>query len=235
MSSDRIIRRCALNSLVDLGNGLKFLQKQDAFRFGCDGVELANFVDCIKGNHAVDLGSGTGIITVLLAGKRKIKVTAVEIQSELCDVCKRNIELNGLDDLADVINAPMQEIGRYIEAGGADIVVCNPPYRKCGSGMRQENEAIAIARHEIKVTLSEVVTCAAYLLGTGGKFYTVNQTERLAEVMELCRKAKLEPKRLQILTPNEVKKPHLFLLKCVKDGASGLIVEREREVRVEVN
>ncbi|MCH5164577.1 MAG: methyltransferase [Clostridiales bacterium] len=223
------------NKLVDLGNGLVFLQKQDAFRFGCDGVELANFVDGGPKDYAIDLGSGTGIITILLAGKRKIRTTAVEIQPELSQVCQSNIELNNLIGIADVINTPMQEISKFLKAGCANIVVCNPPYRKQGSGMKQENEAIAIARHEIKVTLSEVVDTAAYLLSTGGKFYTVNQTERLAEAMALCRAAKLEPKKLQILTPNETKKPHLFLLKCVKDGAPGLIVERERVVKVEVN
>ena len=223
------------NKLVDLGNGLVFLQKQDAFRFGCDGVELANFVDGGPKDYAVDLGSGTGIITILLAGKRKIRTTAVEIQPELAKVCMSNIELNNLSGFADVINTPMQEISKFLKAGCANIVVCNPPYRKQGSGMKQENEAIAIARHEIKVTLAEVIDTAAYLLGTGGKFFTVNQTERLAETMELCRAAKLEPKKLQILTPNETKKPHLFLLKCVKDGAPGLIVERERVVKVEVN
>ena len=223
------------NKLVDLGNGLKFLQKQDAFRFGCDGVELANFVEGSHRDHAVDLGSGTGIITILLAGKRKIRTTAVEIQPELCEVCRQNIELNGLEGVADVINTPMQQIGRFMEAGSADIVVCNPPYRKQGSGMMQQNEAIAIARHEIKVTLKEVITAAAYLLSTGGKFYTVNQTERLAETIANCVEAKLEPKKLQILTPNDTKKPHLFLLKCVKDGSKGLMVERERQVKVEVN
>ena len=224
-----------MNKLVDLGNGLKFLQKQDAFRFGCDGVELANFVEGGRNDYAVDLGSGTGIITVLLAGKRKIKTTAVEIQPQLCEVCKQNIELNGLTEIADVINTPMQEIGKFLPAGCADIVVCNPPYRKKGSGEQQQNEAIAIARHEIKVTLSEVVEAAAYLLSTGGKFFTVNQTERLAETLCKCSAARLEPKKLQILTPNDTKMPHLFLLKCVKDGASGLIVERERVVKVEVD
>lgn len=221
--------------LVDLGNGLVFWQKQDAFRFGCDGVELANFADCSKGDYAVDLGSGTGIITVLLAGKRKIRVTAVEIQQPLCEVCRRNIELNKLESLAEVINAPMQEISSYLSCGCANIVVCNPPYRKAGSGMTQQNEAIAIARHEIKVTLDQVADAASYLLGTGGKFYTINQTERLAEAMEIFRAHRLEPKKLQILTPNDVKKPHLFMLKCVKDASSGLIVERERQVKVEVD
>lgn len=224
-----------MNKLVDLGNGLKFLQKQDAFRFGCDGVELANFVEGCSKDYAIDLGSGTGIITILLAGKRRIRTTAVEIQPTLCEVCQRNIELNGLSDLANVINLPMQRIGEKIEAGGASIVVCNPPYRKKGSGFEQENEAIALARHEIAVTLPEVIASAAYLLGTGGKFYTINQTERLAEVIELCVKARLEPKKLQILTPNASKKPHLFMLKCVKNGSVGLIVEREREVKVEVD
>lgn len=224
-----------MNKLVDLGNGLKFFQKQDAFRFGCDGVELANFVEGGPKDYAVDLGSGSGIITILLSGKRKIKTTAVEIQPELCQVCQSNIELNGLQDLANVINTPMQDISKFLQAGCVDIVVCNPPYRKQGSGQKQLNEKIAIARHEIKVTLSEVIQTAAYLLSTGGKFYTINQTERLAETLAKCSMAKLEPKKLQILTPNSQKKPHLFMLKCVKDGANGLIVEREREVRVEVD
>lgn len=222
-----------MTELVSLGNGLSFLQEQDAFRFGCDGVELANFVEGGPKDRAVDLGSGTGIITVLLAGKRKIRTTAVEIQPALADVCRQNIALNGLD--ADVITAPMQKISDFLPKGFASIVVCNPPYRKVGSGMRQESEAIAIARHEIAVTLEEVAEAAAYLLGTGGRFFTVNKTERLAEALILFSKYGLEPKKLQILTPNEAKKPHLFMLKCIKDAASGLVVERERPVKVEVD
>lgn len=224
-----------MNKLVDLGNGLKFLQKQDAFRFGCDGVELANFVEAGARDYVIDLGSGTGIITILLAGKRKVKTTAVEIQSALCEVCNANIELNGLTHLANVVNLPMQRVSEKFAAGCATVVVCNPPYRKDGSGLKQLSEAVAIARHEVAVTLPEVVAAASYLLSTGGKFFTINQTERLAEVLSECAKARLEPKKLQILTPNATKRPHLFMLKCVKDGAVGLIVEREREVKVEVN
>lgn len=222
-----------MTELVSLGNGLSFLQEQDAFRFGCDGVELANFVEGGIRDRAVDLGSGTGIITVLLAGKRKIHTTAVEIQPALADICRQNIELNKLN--ADVITTPMQKIADFLPKGYASIVVCNPPYRKVGCGMRQKSEAIAIARHEIAVTLKEIALAASYLLGTGGRFYTVNQTERLAEALALFSEHKLEPKKLQILTPNEQKKPHLFLLKCIKDAASGLVVERERPVKVEVD
>ncbi len=219
---------------VSLGNGLTFIQKQDAFRFGCDGVELANFVEGGPKDYAVDLGSGTGIITVLLAGKRRIRTTAVEIQSALADVCRRNILLNHLDN-ADVITAPMQDISRYLAKGCASIVVCNPPYRRLKSGMRQQNEAIAIARHEVAVTLKEVAEAAAYLLGTGGKFFSIGQIERLSEALNLFSSCGLEPKKLQILTPNDVKKPHLFMVKCIKDAAVGLVVERERPVKVEVD
>ena len=221
--------------LVDLGNGLVFKQKQDSFRFGCDGVEIANFCEGGKGDKIADLGAGTGIIDVLLAGKRGLNVTAVEIQSELCEYVRENSHINGLEDLIIVINAPMQKISDYVEVGSMDAVVSNPPYRKCGSGMKQENRSIAIARHEIAVKLSEVCDAAAYLLSSGGKFFVINQTERLAETMYECKKRKLEPKKLQILTPNEVKEPHLFMLKCVKDGKEGLIVCKERPVRVEVN
>lgn len=221
--------------LVDLGNGLVFKQKQDAFRFGCDGVEIANFCEGGAGTKVVDLGAGTGIITILLAGKRHMEVTAVEIQSELCEFVAENARINGLSDRVTVINAPMQNISSYLKSGYADVVVANPPYRKCGSGMRQENTAIAMARHEISVTLAEVCSAAAYLLNTGAKFFLINQIERLAETVFECKKRKLEPKRLQILTPNDVKEPHLFMLKCVKDGKEGIIVDRERAVKVEVN
>lgn len=212
-------------------HGLRFIQDKSKFCFGCDAVEIANFVQGGARDRAVDLGSGSGIITVLLGGKKRIPTIAVEIQSDMADLARRNITLNGLDDICSVINAPMQEIRRFLPASSQTIVVSNPPYRKCGSGMQQETDSIAIARHEIAVTLDEVVACAAYLLGSGGRFYIVHQTERMAEAMTTARKYHLEPKIVQILTPNETKVPHIFLMKCIKDAAVGLSVLSQRAVR----
>ena len=210
--------------------GLKLIQDSEKFCFGCDAVELANFVNGTPNDRAVDMGSGNGIITILLAGKKGIPTTAVEIQPELCDLAQRNVEINGLGDVAKAVCMPMQEYANSNKAS-ATIVVCNPPYRKVGSGFMQETDFVAAARHEIFVTLKEVVESASKLLSTGGKFYMVLPTERLAEAMAYCVKNALEPKILQILTPNEKKQPHLFLLKCLKDGKTGLSVLKERPVK----
>ena len=212
-----------------LVNGLKIIQNPSAFCFGCDAVELANFVTGGVKDYAVDLGSGTGIITLLLAGKKGIRTTGVEIQPDMADMSKRSIELNNLDN-ADIICTPMQKITDFIESGSATIVVCNPPYRKVNTGEKQLQDSIAIARHEIAVTLAEVVATAKKLLSTGGRFYMVHQTERLGEVIACCKANKLEPKVLQILTPNEEKPPHLFLLKCIYGAKEGLEVLPQRVV-----
>ncbi len=217
-----------------LVNGLKLIQDDEFFCFGCDGVEIANFVNGGIKDSAVDLGCGTGIITVLLAGKKNISCVGVELQPRLASLAERNIELNGLSGKASVINARMQDICEYIEPGSKSIVVCNPPYRRAGSGEAQLSEAVAIARHEVAVTLSEVVAVADKLLKNGGSFYIVHQCERMAEVLSECSVHKLEPKILQILTPNEKKEPHLFMLKAVKHGKIGLKVLPQRAVRTEV-
>lgn len=215
-------------------NGLRIIQNPDYFRFGCDAVELADFVTGGVKDYACDLGSGSGIIAVLLAGKKHMRVTAVEIQQCMAEMASRSVKLNNLSDRIEVVNVAMQNFATAERAGTYSIVVCNPPYRKIGSGEKQSSGSIAISRHEIAVTFPEVAAVAAKLLKQGGAFYTVNQCERLAEVMSECRKFRLEPKILQILTPSGNKKPHIFLLKCVFDGKSGLSVLPEREVRTEV-
>lgn len=211
-------------------NGLKIIQNPQFFRFGSDAVEIANFVTGGVKDRAVDLGSGSGIISILLAGKKNIKTTAVEIQSDVAQMSKRSVELNGLQDKIDVICAPMQKISEYLPCGSATIVVSNPPYAPLSTGMQALEKTVAISRHEIEVTLKEVVQTASYLLSTGGKFYLVHRADRLAEVMHECKKAKLEPKVLQVLTPDDNKAPHIFLLKCIKDGKAGIEVKKQRKI-----
>lgn len=217
-----------------LVNGLKIIQSDQYFRFGCDAVELADFVTGGVKDRAADLGTGSGIIAILLAGKKKISVTAVEIQQCMASLARRSVELNGLQDKIEVVCSPMQEFATHSNEGTYSIVVCNPPYRRAGSGEMQPLTSVAISRHELTVTFAEVADCASRLLKQGGAFYTVHQCERMAEVMSLCRINRLEPKILQVLTPSDGKKPHIFLLKCIKDGKIGLEVNSERNVRTEV-
>lgn len=212
-------------------NGLKLIQDSDLFCFGCDAVELANFVTGPPSSRVCDLGCGNGIIPVLLAGKRGMSVTGVELQEASVSLARRSIELNNLSDKVNVVCARMQDYAEdRSNIGAFDIVTCNPPYRKAGSGFKQEKGGIALARHEIAVTLAEVVHCASRLVKSGGRFYTVCHIERLAEMISLCMSEKLEPKTLQILRPCDGKPPHLFLLKCIKDGAPALVVLPERAV-----
>lgn len=215
---------------LQVGN-LKIIQNVNKFCFGTDAVELADFVTGGANDRACDLGSGSGIISILLAGKKKIRCTAVELQKDMAEMSARSVNLNGLQEMIEVINCPMQEIDRLLGRASHTIVVSNPPYRKINSGQVSFGDSIALSRHEIAVKLKDVVECAEYLLGTGGKFYLIHHIERLAEVLHECCKNKLEPKILQILTPDEKKEPHIFMLKCIKDGKSGLKVNKMRAVK----
>lgn len=204
-------------------NGLRLIQDTEMFCFGSDAVELASFAGQNRAKRACDLGAGSGIIPVLLAGKYGINTVGVEIQQSVAALAKRNIELNKLEMKAEIVCARMQDYAEQSENVGAfDLVTCNPPYRKAGSGMKQESECVAIARHEIAVTLAEVIHCAARLLGTGGKFCIICQTERLAELMHLCTCEKLEPKLLHLLETSTKRPSQLFLLQCIKDASIGL-------------
>lgn len=209
-------------------NGLALIQRPDLFCFGTDSVELANFVSGRAGERAVDLGTGTGVIAVLLAAKRGFTMTAVEIQPELADMARRSVALNGLESSVRIETMPMQQApARFGRA--FDVAVCNPPYRRIGSGLTQRNASVARARHEVDVTLCEVVETAAGLLRDGGRFYTVYPTERMAEVMAACAHARLTPKVLQVLRRAAGKAPYLFLLECISGASSGLNVLHERD------
>ncbi|MCI8413706.1 MAG: methyltransferase [Clostridia bacterium] len=204
-------------------HGLRFMQDTDLFLFGTDAVELANFAAPAAGTTVCDLGAGSGIVSVLLAGKYGAVVTAVEIQEKCCALARENAQLNGLD--IAVLHMPMQEFrGRF------DIVVCNPPYIKAGGGIVRDAESERIACFEEKVTFDEVAACAERLLSTGGKFYLVHHITRLAEVLATVKAHRLEPKRLQILRPVAHKPPHIFLLECMRDGKEGITVLSERDV-----
>lgn len=208
-------------------HGLKFIQDDRFFPFGTDGVELANFVSGTPRDRAIDLGCGSGIVPVLLAGKKGIPVTGVEIQQPIAELARRNAELNGLP--VDVLNMRVQDLRGKFPSGAFTIVTANPPYRKTGSGDASASEQVRIARHEVTLNLADVLDAAAYLLPTGGRFYIVHITERLDEVISGAWERRLAPKTLQILRP-EGRKPHIFLLKCIKDGKQGMEVLPERDV-----
>ncbi len=196
--------------------GLKIIQNPNGFCFGIDAVLLSNFCEIKKNSVVVDLGTGTGIIPILIAGKsRAKKIYGVEIQSYVADMAKRSIKLNGLEDRVEIIEEDLKNITNIIEVNSVDVVISNPPYM-ISTGLKNPNDMKAISRHEIKCNLEDVIYNASRLLKHHGHFYMVHRPHRLVDIMSLCRKYKLEPKKIRFVHPNKNKKTNLLLLKCVK-------------------
>lgn len=202
-------------------NNLFILQEKDGYRFTSDAVALANFVKVKNGGRVVDLCSGSGVIGILVNAKNNCKdVTLIEIQKNLADMSKRSIEYNQIENIK-VVNDRLQNIHKVIGDNIYDVVVCNPPYKKMGTTkLINENESVAIARHEIEVTLEEIISESGKLLKYGGDFYICNKEERLTDIIVLCRKYGIEPKELKILPSS--KGASIVMLKCKKGGKGGI-------------
>lgn len=198
--------------------GLKIIQSATEYRFTTDAVLLANFCGNMQGKTCVELGAGGGVISILLAYKKKPKrIVAVELQPQLCDMMKRSVELNGLENVIEVCNTDLKNADSLVR--DADVVVCNPPYRRVGSGERQLQPNIALCRHEIAATLSDVVASAAKVLNNRGNFYLVHQADRLCETVTECAACGLVVKEIQPVSPAPSKQPNLVLIRAVKGAA----------------
>ena len=209
-------------------NGLKIIQNTDGFCFGMDSVLLSDFAKEIRnGSMVLDLGTGTGILGILLCGKTNLKkVYGIEVQSEVAEMASRSIELNNLQDRFEIINDNIKNLDKYFELGTIDAIVTNPPYKKPNSGLINENKAKLISRHEIEASLEDFIKISAKLLKNSGEFYMVHRPERLVDIMELMRKYKLEPKKLKMVSPNINKEPNLVLIKAVKNGKAFLKLDK---------
>lgn len=212
-------------------NNLKIFQHKDKYCFTSDAVILANFARVKKDETFADLGSGSGIISVLLAGKYNVsKVYAVEIQQYLAKMSKYSVNYNNLQDKIKVINEPMQTAYKILGKHNMDAVICNPPYTRIGDGQKNQDNEIAICRHEIKVSLKEVVESAASLVKYGGRFYLIHQAERLSEIFYHLHNNKFEPKRIRFVQGRTGIKPTLVMIEAYANGNIGLIVENNLEL-----
>lgn len=165
-----------------------------------------------------DFGTGTGIITILILGKSKVKkMYAFEIQSEVAEMAKRSLQLNNLCDRGEIICADLKTADGYIQAGSLDFVVSNPPYMKM-DGIQNPNEKKKISRHEVLCTLEDVFLSSKKLLKEGGTFYLIHRPNRLCDIFDYCRKYRLEPKEIRFVHPYVGKAPNLVLLRMVKGG-----------------
>lgn len=207
--------------------GLKIIQNKNKFCFGMDSVLLSDFAkDIKKGSTALDLGTGTGIIGILLCGKTNLKnIIGVELQKDMCDMAQRSIKLNNLENKFKIINDDIINIDKLFNKGTIDVVIANPPYKKIGSGLKNDDEAKTIARHEIKGNLEDFIKIASHLLKSGGEYYMVHRPERLVDIIGNLKQYKLEPKEIRIIYPKINKEPNLILIKAVKNAKPFLKID----------
>lgn len=208
--------------------GLKIIQNEKGFCFGMDSVLLSDFAKNMKNNSTVlDLGTGTGIIPILLCGKTNLrKVVGIEIQQDVANMAKRSSQLNNLQDRFEVVNTNIIDLKNIYEKQSFDVIVTNPPYKKENTGITNENEAKLISRHEITANLEDFISISKDLLKDKGEFYMVHRPERLVDILSLMRKYKIEPKILKFVSPNKNKEPNLILIKGIKNANSFLKIEK---------
>ncbi|MBQ9279767.1 MAG: tRNA1(Val) (adenine(37)-N6)-methyltransferase [Clostridia bacterium] len=207
---------------------LKIIQNINGFRFGIDAVLLANFAKGMKrSDFVVDLCTGTGIIPILLSGKTNAKkIAGVEIQEEYADMARRSVLLNGIEDRIEIIHKDLNLLNREIRPGTVDSVTVNPPYKKKGSGIMNEVDALTVARHEIYCTLEDVIKEASRILKTNGSFYMVHRPERLVDIFCLMRQYHIEPKRIKFVYPSVGKVANIVLIEGTKNGGVFLKFEK---------
>ncbi len=208
-------------------NGYHIIQDTGRFCFGMDAVLLSGFTRVRDGGRVLDLGTGTGIIPILLEAKTgAAHLTGLEIQEDSADMARRSVRLNGLEDKIDIVTGDIREAGSLFDAASFDVITSNPPYMTGRHGLTNPNDAKAIARHEILCTLEDVVAQAARLLKPGGNFFLVHRPFRLAEIMVVLHEYKLEPKRMRLVYPYADREPNMVLIEANRGGRPRMTVEK---------
>lgn len=208
-------------------NGYFIIQDPKRFCFGMDAVLLSGFAKAKKGERALDLGTGTGIIPILMEAKTEGEdFTALEIQPESADMARRSVLYNHLEEKIKIVTGDIKDASRLFGASSFDIITTNPPYMIGEHGLSSASEARAIARHEVLCTLEDILRESAKLLRPGGRFYMVHRPFRLAEIMSRMVEYKIEPKRMQLVYPYVDKEPNMVLIEGLRGGKSRLTVEK---------
>lgn len=207
-------------------NGYQIIQKQNGFCFGMDAVLLSGFANVKPGERAVDLGTGTGIIPILLEAKYDgIHYTGLEIQEEVADMARRSVALNHLEDKLSIVTGDIKEASRLFGAASFDVVTSNPPYMNDAHGLKNPDLPKAIARHEVLCTLDDVTREASRLLKPGGRFYMVHRPHRLIEIITSLKNYGMEPKRMKMVHPFVDREANMVLIEAVRGGKSMIKVE----------
>lgn len=207
-------------------NGYRIIQNEKKFCFGMDAVLLSGFARAGKGERVLDLGTGTGIIPILMEAKTEGEsFTGLEIQEEMAEMAARSVKLNGLEEKVSIIQGDLKEASKRFGKASFDVVTCNPPYMNQNHGLKNPDEPKAIARHELLCSFEDVAREAAALLKSGGRFYLVHRPHRLTEIFETLRAHKLEPKRMKFVHPFVDAEANMVLIEAFRGGRPQMRVE----------
>ncbi|MDD6615468.1 MAG: tRNA1(Val) (adenine(37)-N6)-methyltransferase [Lachnospiraceae bacterium] len=208
-------------------NGYRIIQNEKKFCFGMDAVLLSGFAQVKPGETVLDLGTGTGIIPILLEAKTEGEhFTGLEISPASVDMARRSVALNGLEDKIEIVHGDIREAGSLFKPASFDVITSNPPYMTGQHGLVNPDLDKAAARHELLCTLEDVVKAAAKLVRTGGRFYMVHRPFRLAEIIRTLSEYHLEPKRLRMVYPYVDREPNMVLIESVRGGRPRVTVEK---------
>lgn len=208
-------------------NGYRIIQNPERFCFGMDAVLLAGFAKGAAGGRLLDIGTGTGILLLLLEARTEIPhLVGLEIQDESADMARRSVKLNGLEEKIEVVTGDIREADRLFKAASFDVVTCNPPYMIGRHGLQNAEPAKTIARHEVCCTFRDIAEMTKKLLKPGGHFYLVHRPFRLAEILVTLSACRLEPKRMQFVYPFVDKEPNMVLIEAVRGGRPRMRVEK---------
>lgn len=199
--------------------GLRIIQNPDWFCFGIDAVLLSDFIRIRPGKRAVEFGSGTGIIPILLTARTQVaRIHSFEIQGEVADMARRSVQMNGLEERIEIVHGNLTEAPEYLGAGEIDVVFSNPPYMTADDGMSSPTQQKAISRHELTFSLEELFASASRLLKDRGDLFLVHRPHRLVDLLVAARAHDLEPKTLRFVHPKDGEAPNILLLHCKKRG-----------------
>lgn len=208
-------------------NGYQIIQDPERFCFGIDAVLLSSFAKAKTGDQVLDLGTGTGIIPILMEAKTNAShFTALEIQEESADMAARSVAFNHLEEKIEIVTGDIKDASKRFGASSFDVITTNPPYMIGSHGQQASSEAKAIARHEVLCELDDILRESALLLKQGGHFFMVHRPFRLAEIMSKMVAYKIEPKRMQLVHPYVDKEPNMVLIEGIKGAKSRLTVEK---------
>lgn len=213
--------------LDEINENLRIIQKKNGLTFGTDAYLLSAFARPNIHGRMADLGCGTGVISLLCAGRGKYShVFAVEVQSEFAELTKRNAQLNSLEDKLTVLNKNVTDLTQADTCGEIEAVLMNPPYMKNDSGKTNDHEEKNIARREVLGTIYDFCAAAGRILKSGGGMYAVHRPERLIDLTDAMRRAGIEPKKIVFIHPDRTKEASLVLVEGKKGASSSVMITR---------